>query len=167
MQLLSYLVDKDEFEEISRKALCRRLLNAAQQFNENWERSFVAKLKARNGDAFTRRLQGMFQDAQDETVARTRKKFEEWNSNSAKIDGVTLQVQVLNECFWPLSASDKIPINVLPTELANCVQKFDQYYKNETQNRKLRWIYGHGSVQVSNFFFNHVAKCVFLAFAMM
>jgi len=149
VQLLSYLVDKDEFEEISRKALCRRLLNTAAQFNENWERSFVAKLKAKNGDAFTRRLQGMFTDAQDETVTRTRKKFEEWNGGSPKIDGVTLQVQVLNECFWPLSASDKVPIGILPTELSNCVQKFDQFYKADTQNRKLRWIYGHGSVQLN------------------
>lgn len=43
--LFGYLVDKDEFEEISRKALCRRLLNTATPFNENWERLFVAKLK--------------------------------------------------------------------------------------------------------------------------
>lgn len=149
VQLLSYLVDKDEFEEIARKALCRRLLNTAQQFNENWERSFVAKLKARNGDAFTRRLQGMFTDAQDETVARTRKKFEEWNGGSGKIGGLTLQVQILNEAFWPLSPSDKIPIGTLPSELLSCVEKFDQFYKIDTQNRKLRWIYTHGSVQLN------------------
>lgn len=121
MALFGYLIDKDEFEEIARKALCRRLLNTAQSFNENWERVFVAKLKvtfslllllflrllsvslacmisffflceratdargqAKHGDAFTRRLQGMFTDMQDETIQRTRTKFEAWN-NGGKV----------------------------------------------------------------------------------
>ncbi len=75
VSLFSYLVDKDEFEEMSRKALCKRLLSPVQSFNEAWEKSFVTKLKARQGDAFTRKLQGMFTDAQDDTVKRMREKF--------------------------------------------------------------------------------------------
>jgi len=148
VQLFSYISDKDEFEEISRKALCKRLLNTSSKFNENWERSFVAKLKARHGDAFTRRLQGMFNDSQDETIARMRKKFEEWNSGD-KVGGIALSLQVLSGCFWPLSPADKIPITALPPELSNCVSRFEEFYKIDTQNRKLRWIYNHGSVNIN------------------
>jgi len=148
VQLFSYISDKDEFEEISRKALCKRLLNTSSKFNENWERSFVAKLKARHGDAFTRRLQGMFNDSQDETIARMRKKFEEWNGGD-KVGGIALSLQVLSGCFWPLSPADKIPITALPPELSNCVSRFEEFYKIDTQNRKLRWIYNHGSVNIN------------------
>jgi len=148
VSLFSYLVDKDEFEEMSRKALCKRLLSAVQSFNEAWERSFVTKLKARQGDAFTRKLQGMFTDAQDDTVKRTREKFETYNGGP-RVEGVQLQVQVLNECFWPLSAQDKLKITGLPAELASCITKFDAFYKHDTSNRRLNWIYTHGTVQMN------------------
>lgn len=146
--LFGYLTDKDEFEEISRKSLARRLLNSAQTFNEGWERMLITKLKARHGDAFTRRLQGMFSDSQDETIQRQREKFEAFNDGSAKVGQVALQVQVLNECFWPLSGADKVPVVGLPLELSNCVERFEAFYKKDTQNRKLKWIFNHGSVQM-------------------
>jgi len=114
----------------------------------------------------------MFQDSQDETVVRMRKKFEDWNGGGGKIDGVAMQVQVLNECFWPLSMADKIHIAVLPSEFANCVQKFDQFYKSDTQNRKLKWIFTHGSVQINvnikgkmmQFVVSPVQACILLCF---
>jgi len=147
VSLFGYMQDKDEFEEISRKSLARRLLNTQQSPNEGWERLFIAKLKAKHGDAFTRRLQGMFTDSQDETIARQREKFEGFN-DGGKVGAVTLQVQVLNECFWPLSGADKVPVIGLPVELANCVEKFNAFYSKDTQNRKLKWIFNHGSVQM-------------------
>lgn len=55
-----------------------------------------------------------------------------------QVDGVVLQVQVLNECFWPLSASDKLPVANLPDEIAKCVQRFDTFYRQDTSNRKLK-----------------------------
>lgn len=114
----------------------------------------------------------MFQDSQDETVVRMRKKFEDWNGGGGKIDGVALQVQVLNECFWPLSMADKIHIAVLPSEFANCVQKFDVFYKSDTQNRKLKWIFTHGSVQINvnikgkmmQFVVSPLQACILLCF---
>jgi len=131
-----------------RKALCKRLLSAVQSFNEAWERSFVTKLKARQGDAFTRKLQGMFTDAQDDTVKRIREKFETFNGGP-RVDGVQLQVQVLNECFWPLSAADKMKITGLPAELLSCITKFDSFYKADTSNRRLAWIFTHGTIQMN------------------
>jgi len=152
VNLFSYLQDKDEFFEYFRKALCKRLLSKGKQYNENVEKSFLSKLKAQTGDAAIRKLQGMFTDVQDETSVEMRKKFEEHNSGS-KINGVDLEVQVLNDSHWPISTTQKFPL-LLATQLLSCQTKFQEFYDKNTEKRKLQWLYNYGTVTLAARFTN-------------
>jgi len=153
VNLFSYLQDKDEFFEYLRKSLCKRLLTKGKQYNENTEKSFLSKLKAVSGDAAIRKLQGMFTDVQTESLADTKAKFEAFNKGSSKIDGVELEVQVLNETHWPISATQKFPL-LLGKELEKCRDSFQNYYDKTTEKRKLQWLYNYGVVTVNGRFTN-------------
>jgi len=153
VNLFSYLQDKDEFFEYFRKALCKRLLSKGKQYNENAEKSYLSKLKAQTGDAAIRKLQGMFTDVQDETSNEMRKKFESANSNSSKIGGVDLEVQVLNDSHWPISSTQKFPL-VLASSLLSCQTKFQDFYDKSTEKRKLQWLYNYGTVTLAARFTN-------------
>jgi len=153
VNLFSYLQDKDEFFEYFRKALCKRLLSKGKTYNENAEKSFLSKLKAQSGDAAIRKLQGMFTDVQDESINETRAKFETHNGGSAKIGTVDLEVQVLNESHWPISGTQKFPL-LLGKELLSCQQKFQDFYDNSTEKRKLQWLYNYGTVTLAARFTN-------------
>lgn len=146
-RLFSYFRDKDEFAEYARRGLCKRLLARGSGFDESAEKAFISLLKAQCGNAFTRRLQGMFTDAEDEATARVKHRFQEWNSDSDKVAGVQLSVQVLNDSYWPISGVDKFPIPGMSSEFVACVSKFEEYYKLESSSsKKLRWLYNHGTV---------------------
>lgn len=51
-------------------------------------------MQAQSGDAAIRKLQGMFTDVQDESIAEVKTKFEGWNKGSTKVENVDLEVQV-------------------------------------------------------------------------
>jgi hypothetical protein len=84
-RLFSYFRDKDEFAEYARRGLCKRLLTRGPGFDETAEKNFISLLKAQCGNSFTRRLQGMFTDAEDESIARVKQRFQEWNGDSDKV----------------------------------------------------------------------------------
>jgi len=94
-------------------------------------------------------MQGMFTDAEGESVQRTKQKFQEFNSNSEKVGGVQLSVQVLNECYWPIGAKEKFPVPGKPEEMANCVNAFEKFFKAESAgSKKLNWLYSHGTATI-------------------
>ncbi|PRP82656.1 hypothetical protein PROFUN_09767 [Planoprotostelium fungivorum] len=153
VSLFTYLQDKDEFFEYYRKALCKRLLSKGKQYNENAEKSFLSKLKQQSGDAAIRKLQGMFTDVQDESLSSSRANFEEFNGGTSKIDGVDLEVSVLNESHWPIPGSQKFPL-VLTSNLLNCQKKFQTFYEKKGEKRKLQWLYNYGTVTLASRFNN-------------
>jgi len=150
VRLFSYFRDKDEFGEYAKRGLSKRLLAGGRGFNELAEKNLISLLKAQSGNAFTRHMQGMFTDSEGESVQRTKQKFQEFNSNSEKVDGVQLSVQVLNECYWPIGAKEKFPVPGKPEEMANCVSAFEKFFKHESAgSKKLNWLYSHGTVSLS------------------
>jgi len=147
--LFSYFRDKDEFGEYAKRGLSKRLLAGGKGFNELAEKNLISLLKAQSGNAFTRHMQGMFTDAEGESVQRVKNKFQEYNGGSEKVDGVQLSVQVLNECYWPIGAKEKFPVPGKPEEMANCVVAFEKFYKSESAgSKKLNWLYSHGTASL-------------------
>jgi hypothetical protein len=43
---------------------------------------------------------------------------------------------------------EEIPACVIPKELKNCVDRFERYYHNKHQNRKLQWMYQFGQLEL-------------------
>jgi hypothetical protein len=60
VRLFTYFHDKDIFYDAFRRSLSKRLLT--QKVKEEWERHFLTKLKITCGDAYTKKLEGMFND---------------------------------------------------------------------------------------------------------
>ncbi|KAL6061586.1 hypothetical protein QOT17_012758 [Balamuthia mandrillaris] len=152
VKLFSYFRDKDEFGEYARRGLCKRLLAPGSKFNESAEKYLITQLKATCGNAYTRHLQGMFTDAESDTVQRTKDKFIQHNEGSEKVPGttITLSVQVLNECYWPISGTDLLPIPGKAEELNRCISVFEEFYKKEfSESRKLKWLYNHGTLALN------------------
>jgi len=95
-------------------------------------------------------MQGMFTDAEGESVQRVKNKFVEFNNATEKVEGVQLSVQVLNECYWPIGAKEKFPVPGKPEEMATCVNAFEKFYKHDSAgSKKLNWLYSHGTISLS------------------
>jgi len=60
VRLFTYFDDKDLFYAAFRRSLSKRLLS--RKINEDAERNFIAKLKRRCGEVYTKKLEGMFND---------------------------------------------------------------------------------------------------------
>jgi len=152
VNIFTYLQDKDEFIEYYRKQLCKRLLSKGKQYNENAEKNLLSKLKIQTGESIIRNLQGMFTDAEGESLSRMKKSFEEFNQGS-QVNGVELEVQVLNECHWPISGSHKFPV-YLSVQLLACKTRFEDFYKKFGENKRLQWLYNYGTVTLNSRFSN-------------
>jgi len=139
VRIFTYFDDKDMFYASFRKSLSKRLL--ANKYNEDGERNFIAKLKQSCGDVYTKKLEGMFNDIKvsDERIPL----FKQYCDDTAKNLGFEMQVSVLNDLYWPLSKQTEL---ILPKELQPAVDVFTEYYKKQTDKRKLTWLYSQGSV---------------------
>ena len=54
------------------------------------------------------------------------------------VTDVELSVEVLTKGDWPIFEH---PTCFIPKELKSCVDRFERYYHNKHQNRKLQWMY--------------------------
>ena len=54
------------------------------------------------------------------------------------VTDVELSVEVLTKGDWPIFEH---PTCLIPKELKSCVDRFERYYHNKHQNRKLQWMY--------------------------
>lgn len=92
------------------------------------------------GAYFTAKLEGMFNDM---TVSKeTSDKFKQTESGKLPFD---MEVMVLNHTHWPLNEGDSIS---LTPELSKAVEKFDMYYKANSDSRLLKWVHGSGVCHV-------------------
>lgn len=71
------------------------------------------------------------------------------NSGQNSIDGVDFTVEVLTNGNWPIEEEPKCNI---PKPLARCQTKFNLFYKNKHQNRQLKWLFQHGTVELKALF---------------
>jgi len=135
MTLFRYLQDKDVFEGIYKLLLSKRLLNRKSN-SMDLERFFISELKTECGSGYTGKVEGMFKDMDlsDEITgnyeSHVRDKFSE--EPTSKFD-----LWVLTTGYWPSSTETKQLI--LPEDLRDHQTRFEEYYDNKYQGRRIEW----------------------------
>lgn len=146
VRLFSYFDDKDVFYLAFRRSLSKRLLS--RKFRESDEMSFIQKLKMRCGDAYTKKLEGMFNDIK--VSSDKMPEFKDWiKDQGTKLPISDMNVIVLNDINWPLSKQTDL---ILPPEMQACVSSFEDFYKATTDRRRLTWLYNQGTVSIQHTF---------------
>lgn len=137
VDLFSFLSDKDDFAEIYRNQLAKRLLGELSASDEA-EKSLIQKLKMKCGSNFTSKLEGMVTD-----LALSADMQREHTERSLPFE---LSVSVLTTGFWP--SYTPIDVTLLP-DMQRGLDNFKEFYANRTQHRKLQWIHSLGTVTVA------------------
>jgi cullin 1 len=146
VRLFSYFDDKDVFYLAFRRSLSKRLLS--RKFRESDEMSFIQKLKMRCGDAYTKKLEGMFNDIK--VSSDKMPEYKDWmKERGTKLPISDMNVIVLNDINWPLSKQTDL---ILPSEMHACVSSFEEFYKSTTDRRRLTWLYNQGTVSIQHTF---------------
>jgi len=98
VRIFNYFNDKDLFYDGFRRSLSKRLLT--QKIKEDWEQHFLTKLKGVCGDAYTKKLTGMFYDVKISNE-QINPNYKQWLENKGKTMDCQLSVTLLNENQWP------------------------------------------------------------------
>lgn len=129
--IFRYLQDRDVFSEFYKRHLSKRLLNG-RSASDDAEKSMIGKLKAECGYQFTQQLEGMFTD-----IRLSRATADSFAQNvPTQDDEVELTVKVLTNGFWP---QKQVPPCKLPDELSVLSQRFEDFYLQQHQGRRLAW----------------------------
>ncbi|XP_057871638.2 cullin-1 [Cryptomeria japonica] len=154
VKILYYVTDKDMFAEFYRKKLARRLLSYRSADVPN-EQSMLAKLKQENGIHYTRKMECMVNDLS--LSKDLQEKFVAYLNREDIHVGLEMSVTVLTSGLWP-------PFNTtnmdLPSELGKCINVFNQFYGDETKQRKLQWMFSLGSCIVEGKFTDKTIEMV-------
>jgi len=149
VSLSCYFSDADEFIEHMRRAFFKRLLSPEREFENDLETTLLNKLKAKKGEAYIRKLQGMYLDSKGANADSLQNAFITWNNGSDSIGKVRFSALALNESFWPLTKSDRFPLPGLPSEYGSLLTKFEEFYAQHTQKgRVIKWIFNQGRVEM-------------------
>lgn len=103
----------------------------------------LSKLKMELGINAVHKMTQMFRDMQ-----LSREMHSEFiNNENNKVNGVDLtSIQVLTNGNWPIE--DGLPC-VVPPILKQVQVKFERFYDNKFNNRKLRWLTQFGTVEMT------------------
>ena len=138
MTVFKYIEDKDVFQKFYSKFLSKRLVNSTSG-NEDTESSMISKLKEACGFEYTTKLQRMFTDiAVSKDLNKSFKEQMEISHGKAD-DSYDFNILVLATGQWPLSAPTS-PFNI-PEELLKTYERFQRFYQNKHQGRKLNWLF--------------------------
>lgn len=129
MIIYRYLSDRDAFQKFNMKMYAKRLIGG--NVNDDNETNMITRLKDVCDYDYISRLQKMMNDIK--TSRDINSKFKAVAEKS-KID---LNCLVLTSGPWPLQKGNDI---ILPTELAQCIDKFTAFYLNTSNGRKLNWL---------------------------
>lgn len=141
VDLFSFLQDKDDFAEVYRQQLAKRLLGDASASDEA-EKSLIQKLKMKCGANFTSKLEGMITDlALANDMQRDFRQGAPVLSNSFEFS-----VTVLTTGFWPSYTAIDV---ALPPALEQGISAFKDFYSKRTQHRRLQWIHSLGTATVA------------------
>ena len=138
--LIYHIRDKDEFFDYFRKSLSTRLLNKPKLYNEAVEKKILEKLKERFGFNLIKSYMSMFSESHEESLQEINQKFQTQKNPKAKTS-IDLEVKVLNGGLWLIPHSHVFPI-VLPTEMREAQQMFDDFYEENEHLKKLSWLTG-------------------------
>lgn len=140
VSLFLRIVDRDMFQEFLRKHLSRRLLTSPT-FNEEVEKSLIAKFKAKCGTSFTSRMEGMINDRNvSQDISN-----EFLQSDAGRQCQFDFTCQVLTMGFWPTFSEDKA---VVPQAVHTMVSRFEEFYLARGKNKKLQWVHSLGSATI-------------------
>ena len=136
LDLFRHIFSKDVFEAFYRLDLSKRLLVNKSVSIDN-ERSFVSKLKAECGTAYTSKMEGMFKD-----MELSRDVMGHYSSylNSGSTDtksSVDMEIKVLTTGNWPMQ--NRNPSLILPESLQSRKEHFESYYSSKYQGRRIAW----------------------------
>lgn len=148
-----YLSDKDVFEAFYKQHLAKRLL-ANRSVSDEAERAMVSELKAECGFQFTTKLDGMFNDMRISKEMRESYAAHKRSNESQIREGMKvldIEVDVLTLGNWPSQ-------NVKPCILPQCVQdaigRFESFYLEKHNGRKLSWQTSAGQAEIRAAFGN-------------
>jgi cullin-4 len=146
MALFRHVHSKDVFEAFYKRDLAKRLLTG-RSVSSDMERSFLSKLKAECGTGYTSKMEGMFKDmelSRDIMTSYTSYLAGAATNLADPTNKTTdMDVQVLTTGYWPVYP--QYPNIILPRELLAHQARFDSYYKNKYQGRRIAWQYSLGN----------------------
>lgn len=142
VRIFNYFNDKDLFYDGFRRSLSKRLLT--QKIKEDWEQHFLTKLKGVCGDAYTKKLTGMFYDVKISNE-QINPNYKQWLENKGKTMDCQLSVTLLNENQWP--PATRITLNPA-AEFIPCKTAFEDFFGCAAQKKSLAWIYQSGDTDV-------------------
>lgn len=144
VDLFSFLSDKDDFCEIYRNQLAKRLLTETSA-SEDAEKSLIQKLKMKCGANFTSKLEGMITDLS--LANDMQREFREVAATN--ISSMEFSVTVLTTGFWPTYT----PIEtVVTSDMEGGLSLFRDFYSRRTQHRRLQWIHSLGTATLASNF---------------
>ena len=143
VDLFSFLSEKDDFAEIYRNQLAKRILSESSG-SEEAEKSLIQKLKLKCGASFTSKLEGMITDLA--LASDMQREFKQVVQASGMQSSFELSVTVLTTGFWPsYSPADAC----LTKEMELGISLFRDFYAKRTQHRRLTWIHSLGTATVA------------------
>ena len=147
MAIFRHVHSKDVFEAFFKRDLAKRLLTG-RSVSYDVERSFLSKLKAECGAAYTAKAEGMFKDM--DLSRDIMSSYAAYSTGSAKSSTTNctgkvtdIDVQVLTTGYWPMYPQYRNII--LPPELLAHQANFESYYNNKYQGRRIAWQYSLGN----------------------
>ena len=144
MAVFRYLQNKDVFEVYYKTHLSKRLLHRKSS-SMDLERFFIAELKAECGSAYTSKLEGMFKDM--ELSAEVTSAYEAYARDKHGSDPLPskMDLWVLTTGYWPSYA----PVDAtLPPDLCEHQARFEAYFGNKYQGRRVTWQHALGTCLV-------------------
>jgi len=155
LSLFRHVHSKDVFEAFYKRDLAKRLLTG-RAVSTDMERSFLSKLKAECGAGYTSKMEGMFKDMElsRDIMGSYTAYASSWTATSGSpnaaadvlspsVKAVDMDVQVLTTGYWPVYP--KYPNIILPSELLALRTKFETYYNDKYQGRRIAWQYSLGN----------------------
>jgi cullin-4 len=133
MVFFRFLYAKDVFEAFYKKLLSKRLLTAKTASND-LEKLMITKLKTECGANYTSKLEGMLQDEIiSEEVKRAFKVLQKCEPD--------FEPKVLTVGYWPITLPTGPTTNTLrlPADMLALRDRFNEYYTNKYQGRRLVW----------------------------
>ncbi|GMH92085.1 hypothetical protein TrVE_jg8901 [Triparma verrucosa] len=145
MTLFRYLQDKDVFEEFYKNLLSKRLLGDKSS-SVDLERFFISELKTECGSGYTGKIEGMFKDMalSDDITSNYYAHVNDKFGDSADT-AVKMKLWVLTTGYWP---SEKNLELILPTELQVHQRRFETYYDDKYQGRRVEWKHNLATCEV-------------------
>lgn len=153
LALFRHVYSKDVFEAFYKRDLAKRLLTG-RVVSTDMEKRFLSKLKAECGAGYTSKMEGMFKDMElSRGIMGSYAAFSSGLSTfspSTSENEVDMDVRVLTTGYWPVYP--KFPNIILPPELLVLRNKFESYYNDKYQGRRIAWQYSLGNCIVKAFF---------------